>query len=65
MKTLKEKPFHEENKDDEIHNRVPSRMKMKLSIYTEGFLTVKSKVIIFTNSTNKESEQILDENMSC
>ncbi|KAA0066111.1 hypothetical protein E6C27_scaffold21G001050 [Cucumis melo var. makuwa] len=32
MKTLKAKPFHEENDDDKIHSRVPSRMKMKLSV---------------------------------
>ena len=67
MKTLKAKPFHEENKNDEIHSRVPSRMKRRLSvdINTEGSLIVKSRVIIFTNSTNKEGEQIFDGNMSC
>ncbi|KAA0033937.1 hypothetical protein E6C27_scaffold43059G001310 [Cucumis melo var. makuwa] len=32
MKTLKPKPFHEENDDDKIHSRVPSRMKRKLSV---------------------------------
>ncbi|KAA0050345.1 gag protease polyprotein [Cucumis melo var. makuwa] len=32
MKSLKAKPFHEENGDDKIHSRVPSRMKRKLSV---------------------------------
>ncbi|KAA0051997.1 hypothetical protein E5676_scaffold409G001950 [Cucumis melo var. makuwa] len=38
MKSLKVKSFHEENDDDKIHSRVPSRMKRKLSvdINTEG-----------------------------
>ncbi|KAA0026140.1 hypothetical protein E5676_scaffold263G00440 [Cucumis melo var. makuwa] len=31
MKTLKAKPFHEENNDDKIHSRVSSCMKKKLS----------------------------------
>ncbi|TYK15207.1 Retrotransposon gag protein [Cucumis melo var. makuwa] len=30
MKTLKAKPFHEENNDNKINNRVPSHMKRKL-----------------------------------
>ena len=67
MKTLKAKLFLEENNDDgKIHNRVPSRMKRKLfvDISTEGSLTVKPRLIIFTNSTNEEGEQILYENMS-
>ncbi|KAA0062746.1 Retrotransposon gag protein [Cucumis melo var. makuwa] len=67
IKTLKTKPFLEENNDDgKIHNRVPSRMKRKLSvdISTEGSLTVKLRLIIFTNSINEEGEHILDENMS-
>ncbi|KAA0066864.1 Retrotransposon gag protein [Cucumis melo var. makuwa] len=56
MKTLKVKIFHEENKDDgKIHIDVPSRMKRKLSvdINTEGSLTVKPRLIIFTNPTNE------------
>ena len=66
IKTLKGKSFHEENNDDKIHIRVSSRMKRKLSvdINTEGYLTVKLRLIIFTNSTNEEDEQILDENKS-
>ncbi|KAA0031634.1 hypothetical protein E6C27_scaffold139G004030 [Cucumis melo var. makuwa] len=32
MKSLKAKLFHEENDDDKIHSRVPSRMKRKLSV---------------------------------
>ncbi|TYK19591.1 hypothetical protein E5676_scaffold1274G00410 [Cucumis melo var. makuwa] len=32
MKSLKVKPFHEENNDDEIHSHVSSRMKRKLSV---------------------------------
>ncbi|TYK14647.1 hypothetical protein E5676_scaffold663G00230 [Cucumis melo var. makuwa] len=32
MKSLKAKPFHEENDDDKIHSHVPSRMKRKLSV---------------------------------
>ncbi|KAA0065418.1 retrotransposon gag protein [Cucumis melo var. makuwa] len=32
MKSLKAKPFREENDDDKIHSRVPSRMKRKLSV---------------------------------
>ena len=66
MKTLKVKSLHEENNNEKIHSRVPSRMKRRLSIdiNTEGSLTVKPRVIIFTNSTNKEGEQILDGNMS-
>ena len=58
MKTLKEKLFHEENNDSKIHSRVPSHMKRKLfvDINTEGSLTVKSRLIIFTNPTNKGGE---------
>ncbi|TYK06348.1 gag protease polyprotein [Cucumis melo var. makuwa] len=64
MKTLMAKPFREENDDDKIHSRVASHMKRKLSINinTEGFLTMKSRFIIFTNPTNEGDEQILDEN---
>ncbi|KAA0061331.1 ty3-gypsy retrotransposon protein [Cucumis melo var. makuwa] len=67
MKSLKAKPFHEENDDDKIHSCVPSRMKRKLSvdINTEGSLTVKPRFIIFTNPTNEGDEKILDENKSC
>ena len=67
MKTLKAKPFREENNDDKIHSQVSSRMKRKLfvDINIEGSLTVKPRLIIFINSTNEEGEQILDENMSC
>ena len=67
METLKAKPFPEVNKNDEIHNHISSRMKKRLFVYinTKGSLTVKPRVIIFTNSTNKEGEQILDGNMSC
>ncbi|KAA0051515.1 hypothetical protein E5676_scaffold610G00560 [Cucumis melo var. makuwa] len=32
MKSLKAKSFHEENDDDKVHSRVPSRMKRKLSV---------------------------------
>ena len=67
MKILKEKLFLKENHDDcKIHSRVPSCMKRKPSveISTKGSLTGKPRLIIFTNSTNKEGEQILDENMS-
>ncbi|TYK19794.1 hypothetical protein E5676_scaffold307G00230 [Cucumis melo var. makuwa] len=32
MKSLKVKPFREENDDDKIYSRVPSRMKRKLSV---------------------------------
>ncbi|KAA0063431.1 Retrotransposon gag protein [Cucumis melo var. makuwa] len=62
MKILKTKIFHEENNNDEkIHSRVPSRMKRKLSvdISTEASLTVKPRLIIYTNSTNEEGEQTL------
>ncbi|TYK08171.1 ty3-gypsy retrotransposon protein [Cucumis melo var. makuwa] len=58
MKILKTKIFHEENNDDrKIHSRVPSRMKRKLSvdISTECFLTVKPRLIIYTNSTNEKA----------
>ncbi|TYK00108.1 retrotransposon gag protein [Cucumis melo var. makuwa] len=67
MKSLKAKPFHEENDDDKIHSRVPSRMKRKLfvDINTEGSLTVKPRFIIFTNPINEGDEKILDENKSC
>ncbi|KAA0055462.1 retrotransposon gag protein [Cucumis melo var. makuwa] len=67
MKSLKAKPFHEENDDDKIHNRVPSRMKRKLSvdINTEGSLTVKPRFIIFTNPINEGDEKFFDENKSC
>ncbi|KAA0059024.1 retrotransposon gag protein [Cucumis melo var. makuwa] len=67
MKSLKAKPFREENDYDKIHSRVPSRMKRKLSvdINTEGSLTVKPRFIIFTNPTNEGDEQILVENKSC
>ncbi|KAA0040811.1 retrotransposon gag protein [Cucumis melo var. makuwa] len=67
MKSLKVKPFHEENDDDKIHSRVPSRMKRKLSvdINTEGSLIVKPRFIIFTNPINEGDEKILDENKSC
>uniref|UniRef100_A0A9I9EA29 Myb/SANT-like domain-containing protein n=1 Tax=Cucumis melo TaxID=3656 RepID=A0A9I9EA29_CUCME len=52
---MKAKPFHEENNDNKIHNRVSSRMKRKSSIdiNTEGSLTVKLRLIIFANPTNK------------
>ena len=55
------------NNDEKIYSRVPSRMKRKLSadINIEGSLTMKPIFIIFTNSTNEEGEQILDENMTC
>ncbi|KAA0050734.1 gag protease polyprotein [Cucumis melo var. makuwa] len=67
MKSLKAKPFHEENGDDKIHSRVPSRMKRKLSvdINTEGSLTVKPRFIIFTNPINEGDGKILDENKKC
>ncbi|TYK02797.1 retrotransposon gag protein [Cucumis melo var. makuwa] len=67
MKSLKAKPFHEENGDDKIHSRVPSRMKRKLSvdINTEDSLTVKPRFIIFTNPINEGDEKILDENKNC
>ena len=67
MKTLKEKPFHEENNDDKILSRVPSRMKRKLSvdINTKNSLTVKPRLIIFTNPTNKGDGQIHDKNNRC
>ena len=68
MKTLKVQSFHEKKKRwDSQYSHVPSRKKRKLSvdINTEGSLIVKSRVIIFTNSTNKEGEQIFDGNMSC
>ena len=63
MKVLKTKSFHEENNDEKIHSHVPSSMKRKLSvdINTEGFLTVKPKLIIFINPTNKEDDQSHDE----
>ncbi|KAA0041771.1 retrotransposon gag protein [Cucumis melo var. makuwa] len=66
MKTLKAKPFHEENDDDKIHSRVSSRMKRKFSvdINTEDSLTVKPRFIIFTNLINEGDEKILDENKS-
>ncbi|TYK20938.1 retrotransposon gag protein [Cucumis melo var. makuwa] len=32
MKSLKAKPFHEENDDDKIHIRIPSRIKRKFSV---------------------------------
>ncbi|TYK16519.1 retrotransposon gag protein [Cucumis melo var. makuwa] len=67
MKSFKAKPFHEQNDDNKIHSRVPSRMKRKLSvdINTEGSLTVKPRFIIFTNPINEGDEKILDENKSC
>ncbi|KAA0042099.1 Retrotransposon gag protein [Cucumis melo var. makuwa] len=68
MKTFKAKLFLEENNDDgKIHNRVPSRMKRKLfvDISTKGSLTVKPRLIIFTNPTNKGDEQILEEDSNC
>ncbi|KAA0032650.1 retrotransposon gag protein [Cucumis melo var. makuwa] len=67
IKSLKEKPFREENDDDKIHSCVPSHMKRKLfvDINTEGSLTVKPRFIIFTNPTNEGDEQILVENKSC
>ena len=67
MKTLKAKPFHEENNDGKIHNRIPSHMKRKLSvdINTKDSLTMKPKLIIFTNPIDEGGKQILDENMSC
>ncbi|TYK27425.1 retrotransposon gag protein [Cucumis melo var. makuwa] len=66
-KSLKAKPFHEENDDDKIHSRVPSHMKRTLSvdINTEGSLTVKPRFIIFTNPINEGDEKILGENKSC
>ncbi|KAA0063850.1 hypothetical protein E5676_scaffold258G00080 [Cucumis melo var. makuwa] len=66
-KSLKAKPFHEENDDDKIHRRVPSRMKRKLSvdINIEGSLIVKPRFIIFTNPINEGDEKILNENKSC
>ena len=66
IKTLKAKPFHEENNGDKIHSRVPSRMKRNLSvdINTEGSLIVKPTLIIFTNLTNKGDEQIPEKNKS-
>ncbi|TYK30263.1 gag protease polyprotein [Cucumis melo var. makuwa] len=67
IKSLKAKLFHEENGDDKIHSRVPSRMKRKLSvdINTESSLIVKPRFIIFTNPINEGDEKILDENKSC
>ena len=65
MKTLKVKSLHEENNGEKIHSCVSSRMKRKLfvDINTEGPLIVKPKIIIFTNSTNEEGEQIFYENI--
>ena len=67
MKTLKVKSLHEENNGEKIRSHVPSRMKRKLfiDINTDGPLIVKPRLIIFTNSTNEEGEQIFDENISC
>ncbi|TYK26668.1 retrotransposon gag protein [Cucumis melo var. makuwa] len=68
MKTLKAELFLEENNDAaKIHSCVPSRMKRKLSvdISTEGSLTIKPRLIIFTNPANKGDEQILEEDKSC
>ncbi|TYK04215.1 gag protease polyprotein [Cucumis melo var. makuwa] len=55
MKSLKAKPFHEENDDDKIHSRVPSHMKRKLSVdrNIEGSMTMKPRFIIFTNPINE------------
>ncbi|KAA0047911.1 retrotransposon gag protein [Cucumis melo var. makuwa] len=55
MKSLKAKSFHEENNDDEIHSHVPSRMERNLfvDVNTEGSLTAKSRLIVFTNPTNE------------
>lgn len=63
--TLKEKPFHEENNDNKIGSRVPSRMKRTLfvDINAEGSLTVKSKLIILTNFRSEEGQQIHYKNM--
>ncbi|KAA0051895.1 gag protease polyprotein [Cucumis melo var. makuwa] len=61
MKMLKTKIFREENNDDgKIHSHVPSCMKRKLfvDISTEGSLTVKPRLIIYTNSTNEEDEDL-------
>ncbi|TYK23623.1 hypothetical protein E5676_scaffold500G001390 [Cucumis melo var. makuwa] len=44
MKSLKAKPFHEENDDDKIHSHVPSRMKRKLSV---SINTEAERIIIF------------------
>ena len=65
MKTLKVKSLHEENNNEKIDSRVPSRMKRRLSvdINTEDPLIVKPRPIIFTNSTNEEDEQIFYENI--
>ena len=67
LKTLKAKSFHEENNNNKIQSCVPSHMKRMLSIdiNTEGSLTMKTRLMIFTNPTNEEGEQILDENMRC
>ena len=64
---LKKKPFNEENNDDKIHSRVPSRKKWKLFVVItiKSSFMVKSRLIIFTNSRNEGGGQILDENMSC
>ncbi|KAA0065984.1 ty3-gypsy retrotransposon protein [Cucumis melo var. makuwa] len=64
MKSLKAKPFHEENDDDKIHSHIPSR-KLSVDINIEGSLTVKPRFIIFTNPINEGDEKILDENKSC
>ena len=65
MKTLKAKPFDEESNDNKIHNRVPSRTrKLSVDIYTEDSLTMKLRLILFTNSTNEEGEEIFAKNMS-
>ena len=68
MKTFKAKPSHEENNDEKIYNCVPSHMKTKITIIdinTKGSLMVKPRLIIFTNPTNEEGEQIFDEHMCC
>ncbi|KAA0047505.1 hypothetical protein E6C27_scaffold498G001320 [Cucumis melo var. makuwa] len=44
MKTLKAKPFHEENNDDKLQSRVPSCIKRKLSV---DINTEVGRIIIF------------------
>ena len=66
IKTLKVKSL-EGNNGEKIRSCVSSHIKRKLSvdINTEGTLIVKPRLMIFTNSTNEEGEQIFDENISC
>ncbi|KAA0045115.1 hypothetical protein E6C27_scaffold30G001110 [Cucumis melo var. makuwa] len=63
MKSLKAKPFHEENDDDKIHSHVPSRMKRKLSVSINT--EVEKIIFIFSHMLQPRGSSSSSSYMCC